>query len=447
MDLINYLIIPHLAENRVLLAAGDEGLEPPACPPHWEHFSIVQPLNEFVRGHYGLEVVTGYRAAVYPSGASGQIVQVYAMDNLSSDPAPPPGMDWYTLEQIDPRALARPELLLILREWFTGQGRPPGRRVPWGRRGWFREAAKWVEGELGRLGLEALGPVQQMRAWVRSCTLYVETSGGRVYFKAVPGLFSYEPVITRVLAQRHPGRAPQVLAINQRNAWMMTRDFGGTPLTEIEQPEVWAQALRDYARIQIDLTQHTQGLVALGCPDRHVDRLAAQIDYLLADLPPEVPPAMQQSLGEALGWMRNMCWDLADFNVPLSLTHGDLWAGNIIVGEDGSSLYFDWSDSAVSHPFFDLSLFFTHDEKLYAETALREQLQEAYLAPWIEHLSLSEEVVRAAFRLAQPLGFLHQALVYQQVILPGVEARARGELADTLPYLLGLLLETLETMS
>src|SRR5690606_29015960 len=139
------------------------------------------------------------------------------------------------------------------------------------------------------------------------------------------------------------------------------------------------------------------------------------------------------------------CYDLLEYKVPLSLEHGDLWANNIAMQND-RFVYFDWSDVAITHPFFSLLFFLAEIEIDFPEMPdVRERLLRAYLTPWI-HFETIEDLLHAT-QLAQPLAALHHAIVYYANILPNIETQACWEMENMLPYYLRKLLDLLRAQT
>jgi aminoglycoside phosphotransferase (APT) family kinase protein len=128
--------------------------------------------------------------------------------------------------------------------------------------------------------------------------------------------------------------------------------------------------------------------------------------------------------------LRALIAELFSLPIPVALLHGDLHAGNVILREN-SLLYFDWTDAAVSQPFFDMIHIFMEEE-----VAKRTALQEAYLLPWEENYPKVD--VRRAWELAGALYGLYHAVSYQY-IAHGIEELVRPELNFAFHFLRKLL--------
>lgn len=339
-----YLIIPHtdLTTFRVLLRQNDDKWSLPSYQPQEHHFGVVKHINDFASEQFGLFAATLRCLQTHIAEDSAEH-RFYALDNLHSDWDPPTGWQWLDEEEMKDLTFQDDFQHDMLQDWFTWMYSDASLRVPWMRPHWFPNVANWMYDLADRMAMETSEPVQQIRAWSRSCTLRLATDNDTLYLKAVPEIFNYEPVITRVLGIRFPGHVPDVRAVHVENGWMLMRDFGGTSLDQIHDIAVWETVLRHYADMQINLIANAQSMVGLGVPDRNVDYLSSQIERLMHDLPEALAEDEQAELKRMASSLRTMCFELTEHNIPLTLTHGDLWSDNIIIKPDGEILFFDWS--------------------------------------------------------------------------------------------------------
>ena len=177
-----------------------------------------------------------------------------SLSELESAPAdwiPPPGLDWFDLERVEPDMIARPELAPHVGRWLSEQrGRPiPAARAPWARQGWFAEAALWIREQAEASGLEPIGNVEVVAQWPLSSVLRLDTDDGRVYFKAAFTIFRHEPAITAALAAEHPALVPHLLAADGERAWLLMRELPGMEMGDHD-AQRWADGLRCAATIQ-----------------------------------------------------------------------------------------------------------------------------------------------------------------------------------------------------
>lgn len=252
--------------------------------------------------------------------------------------------------------------------WLAEQrgGPVPQLRAAWAKPGWLAEAESWVGCDL-----------RPHRMWPLSAVLSGVLDGETVFLKAVFPVFHHEPAITEALALEHPGSVPDVLRVDHERGWMLMRELRGEMAVEDTAPVSLAPALRDHARIQRSWSSRTRELLALGAQDRAQD------------------------------------WP--DTGLPVTLAHGDLHNGNVIVDE-GRATIFDWSDACVAHPLIDLHTFLTFD---VAEEA-RDVFVDAYAEGW----EVSPALVQSGVEQIAEYSCLHQAESYR-AIAAGVEPAER----------------------
>jgi aminoglycoside phosphotransferase (APT) family kinase protein len=150
-----------------------------------------------------------------------------------------------------------------------------------------------------------------------------------------------------------------------------------------------------------------------------------------------IMPAERAALKDALPRLQSILDELDSLPIPPALLHGDLHTGNVAI-RDGKIQFFDWTDAAVSHPFFDLDVVFTADDP-----AERKILENAYLLPWQQIYPAGE--VQRAFRLARVVFGLYHAISYQY-ILNNLEESDRAEI-NMSHYFLRLVLSGLNNVS
>ncbi|HYN89783.1 MAG TPA: aminoglycoside phosphotransferase family protein [Ardenticatenaceae bacterium] len=415
-----YAIVLHPTDPAVLMLPGAAGWELPRFerdgriyPPHvaefnrtmWTEWKIRTTVVRCVDQHLDREA---HRQQA-----------VYLLENHSPQWEPPQGGRWVDRASLHALPLARPEhdslIETCLRELESGS--IPEIRPPWAHPGWFAEAVAWTEGELGRLGYTLAEPVEQFKTWGISCILRVHTTRGDVYFKVASSLalFGDEPAVTSALAELFPGNIPKPLAVEPRRRWMLLPDFGRSYLEASTDVDAWEGALRLYATIQRESAGRVDELLAIGCLDRRLDRLAAQIAPLLDDPEalPRLEPAEVERLQAVVPRLKDMCRELAGFPVPPALVHGDLHAGNIAV-QAGSYVFFDWTDACLAHPFLDLATMANRFRELPNGAEMWPRLRDAYLSAWTDYAPMGH--LREACMLGETLGALHQAVSYQHII-------------------------------
>jgi hypothetical protein len=320
----------------------------------------------------------------------------------------------------------------VLEEWLDeAEGRRSAPlRAAWAEPGWLPRAEAWIGERLAESGLAATGPIAQVKTWSISCILRAPTREGSVYFKAVPPLFAGEPVLTDRLSRRHPGQAPAVLALDAERRWLLLREIGGTRLRRTADIALWEEALRRFARLQIAWVEQAESLLACGCADRRLAGLPAGLDRLLQETrEPERRAVYGVSAEDAARVARQAprlkarIAELAAAGVPETLVHGDLHGGNVHVDGD-RIVFFDWTDGALAHPFFDMITMF---RDVPDAPDARTRVRDAYLEPWAG--LLPREHLLPLFELSQQVAPLYHALSYRAIAL-NTEPSLQWELSD-----------------
>ncbi|MEO1162207.1 MAG: phosphotransferase [Chloroflexota bacterium] len=428
-----YLLIPNYDPSSffvLLEKTDDDSWRLPMYQPIEHHFAVVGHINEHVAEAMRLHVATLRCFRTDKHEEKGER-RFYALDNLMPEWEPPENMQWFT--EVDLLELTIETQLHrdVIMGWFDWRHSDHSQRVAWNRPSWYINTANWMLDIADRMAMTGLQAPEQIRTWARSTTMRLDSNSESMYLKAVPSIFNYEPVVTRVLSIRYPQNTPAVVGVHVDNGWMLTWEWSGRRLTQIDDITIWEKAIRRYAKIQRDLVKSSQSLVALGVPDRNVDYLASQIQRLINDLPDTLSDNEGKQLKRIAPTLRGMCYELVDLNLPLTLTHGDFWAGNVVISDDEKHIpiFFDWSDASISHPFFDAVTFLEDvaDNLPHVENA-HDILLDAYLEEWASFNM--RQNLRHAYALASVLAYLHQALFYYVHILPSIETAVRWELTS-----------------
>jgi aminoglycoside phosphotransferase (APT) family kinase protein len=436
-------VVAHPSEPRVLLDRGDGDPALPAVERPGQLWTgdpaqVLPSLRELLGGDAVL-----LRCLEWGEDAPARRQRVTMLAVARAAAPVPAGTVWLGRVAL---AAAGPGADAALASLVAGEledGRVPDGVPPWGARGWFDQAAAWLGASMERIGRPLTGPVSQARVWELSCLLRAPTAAGDVWFKAnvASPLFVNEGVVMAALAGLLGDQVPAPLAVEEERGWMVLPDFGGELGWEVPD-EVALEVARGFARLQVRAAPLIEELLAAGCSDRRLERLAAQAEAWLPAVEADGRlPAMDAAswltseeaaaLGAAVPELRAACQELAGFAVPASLVHGDLHLANMAKGPGGYR-FFDWTDACVAHPFLDLATIrrgtsFPGDDD---EAGLRLAVRDAYLAEWAS-FEPPERLVRA-WELALPLGALHQAVGYRSLMAglrPPVDAHMAGSTA------------------
>ncbi|MEO8610506.1 MAG: hypothetical protein ABI690_21595 [Chloroflexota bacterium] len=433
--------IPRYEDYAVILNADDallliDGALPAIATTARHFWQTCEPVNRALKRTYGLNVST-----VRCVSTEKEFTTIYLMEY--QDGKLPPGAVWVAPDKL-PR-LSAPATAKQIRAWLAWFCSDHPQRRTWYRPGFFRMTAQTLPDRLPDIHIRRL---EQVRSWERSSIIRILTDDSPdLYLKSVPPMFAHEPALAAWLYQQHPQLFP---AVRQHRPAVdfITAAYSGKSLQEMPSLELWQNALAQYATLQVEFASRTHELKALHVPERGLDWIAEHIDMLLDDdvlLGCGTNPLTKEQIA-ALRALRPRlhaaCESLGSYNIPLSLEHGDLWTGQIIVRPEGDGFLFtDWSDSAITCPLFSLPYFLAEvDNELPGVPNARERLIEAYLTAW----TVFEPMPRLleAYEAVKLLSPLYTSLQYAFDIFPQMEMR--WEMENMLAYNLRLLLRESE---
>ena len=411
----NYSIIPFNGLAQVLLLREDDGW---TLPRH--HGERPEEINAAMREQLGL--TTTVLSCVYDRYQDEEREdqqRVYALENHSPHVPLPENGRLIERAELDSLPLVVADHRGVLEAWFAEveSGEPFQKRLPCMRPGWFAIATAWIDEQLARLDMARTALPEQLVAKSWSTVLRVPTTRGNLYFKAPAPVFAFEPALTAKLNQLLPGQVPQVLIIDERRHWMLTRDGGSELRDDVDVAACLGEELRQFAEMKMRLAPHVETLAATGCPDRRLrllphlyQEVLAATPFLHIDEPRGLPRGQYEQMLIFAPQLQEMCDELASYRVPESLHHDDLHTGNILFNGE-HYVFIDLAECCLTHPF--CSMFITLRVARYVleydEPAL-ERLRQAYLASWTRYEPM--ERLQRALEIAHRLGSLYRALFW-----------------------------------
>lgn len=441
LSIRHQLIIRHPSRPAVLLTNDAGRLRLPAFVSDDRHTADVDYINREIEERFGLRT-TVLRSLRQSDPLHDLVIRVHELEAHGEGSQPSSGLRWCNREDL--ASVADGGDADDIAAWLAADPGPCAAVVDgreWTRPGWFAGVCAWLERTLAEVGAGKVHEVVQQRTWTSSCVVLVRTELGCFYFKAVPESARRECGVTAYLARHFPGAIAPIVAVEPQRRWILTRSIGGRRLEDVEDVAIWERAAAAYGELQLACQTRVNDLHMLGCPTRGLDTLADEIEALFTDvtaLRPGEPGGL--SAGEAdrlyacVPELRRRCERLAAYDVPLTLEHGDLWPGNILV-DDETCAIIDWEDVAIGHPFISLAPLIVGlgiFQPGISSRAASERLEQAYLAGFAGFAS--PQRLREALRLAGPLGFIDMAVRYR---------RQRTSVVQVHPWMRDLVPQTL----
>jgi aminoglycoside phosphotransferase (APT) family kinase protein len=286
-------------------------------------------------------------------------------------------------------------------------------RAPWMRRGWWSRAEAWADAQLAAARRRRSGELQPREHWSTSAVARIPATGGAVWLKAVPSFFRREPAVLEVLAERLPGRVPNVLAIEHEPAeTRFLMEHAGTVPEEADEDDRprLAALIADLQIRSLDLLPALRA----ACADRSPARLAAELARLTEhgfELP-LLDAAERTELRRLLPELSDRLLALADGPLAEALVHGDFHPWNVIRRPGWSTtdaVVLDWTDAGIGPAAMDLTT-------LAPPGDLRALVTRAYAETWAPHLRLPVGRVEAAASASRLAAHVVQALAYDEIL-------------------------------
>jgi hypothetical protein len=441
------VLLPHPLEARLLLMHrdGDWRL------PEWDESAErawwqTEHVNRAVAARFGIES-TVLRCV---RDDEHRRLRIYELDNHSPPHDVPPGCTWIGRGELDLLDLRDDDTGALVDEWFRrNDGELPLEGAPWTRRGWYVEALAWAVARLNETGAATVEPPRQLRAWERAFLLRLRTERGSHYLRAVPEHAAHEARLVAWLAEHFAGDLPEIVACDADRGWYLQRVHvdGALLLEQVREEEEWYRAIRRLGEIQRAAAGHAKTLRAIGVPYRGLDVLAHRIPRLCDDadaLMPARTSALSRAEAERLQSLvpalLSLCRELASFDLPDTLDHGNLTAASVLSSLAGP-MFLDWSDGAIGHPFFSPGMLMADAVALLPASSResRRRLRDSYTAAWAD-LADAPDLARA-FDIARVLAPVHSAAAIHADVLP--LAGYAWQLADLVPQRLRLALHML----
>ena len=386
---------------------------------------MVTPVVSWTRSTLRLDVAALRAVAIGADGGAND--RLYEVEWLGGDP--PAGARWAPADDLPP-ALADAVTPAL------------GDRQPWYRAGWLGRQSDWIDARCRDAGIRRRGPLEQVRSWGRSSLQHVDTDRGRLWAKAVPGVFVHEILVTDLLADVDPGVVPPLVAADLETGRMLLEHIDGPGLDEIPaQVDAWAATLARLAEVQRVLAEDADVLRVAGVPAAPLADLAGAVpgllardDLLLVGRPGGLTRAEAARLRDQTPALVDATERLAVDGLPPSLDHGDLSASQVIVGAMGP-VFLDWSDATITHPFLAAASFLM--DRADVPSGADGRLAAAYLDGWSRFASPAR--LRSSLDLARVVHPLHMTRLYAERILPGLEQP--WEMDRMVPRFLRTLLE------
>jgi hypothetical protein len=357
---------------------------------------VAETLNRQIEALWNLQVFSLYPLPVPTPPVPDPGTRYHVLESLAPDTVAPPTATWLPIRDLREARFIEPSDFAAVQKWIENLTPREDCRnhSPFETPGWLPVLKEVVQEAIRTIPLRLTGGFLQLKASSAFSLIRFETDGDAVWFKAVGRPNEREFALTILLSSLLPSYLPRLLTTQPLwHAWAML-EAPGLCLSETNDLSLWSSAARDLARMQIACLAKTGEI--LGSPARDIrgNWLCGQVKPFFTVLrelmegqltgdPPRLSPRevaqLEADTLEALLGLQHEC-------IPDSLGHLDLNPGNI-VAQPGHTVFLDWAEGSVGHPFFSFAYLLEHFRTIYPGTQGESRLIQEYAAVWDAILS------------------------------------------------------------
>lgn len=267
--------------------------------------------------------------------------------------------EWIKLSEIEILDFDNAEYKKILLNWISEieNKTVPHNRALWEVRGWYNNTEKWIRDNLQKTILN----IEQIKgAWSWSSILKINTIEETLYFKADYKKLPHEVDTIRELNKLYKYNFPSVVISDYSNNWMVMKDFGDLYLEKLDFNH-YVKAVKKYAEIQIKSVGEIERFKKINCRYISLNLFTLYLEQLVDDKilligPYKLTNYDLEQFKKAIPCVIELCKKLDLGRIPYTINNEDFRDQNVVLYEN-DFIYFDWSNTTITHPFFSFTYF------------------------------------------------------------------------------------------
>lgn len=407
-----YQFIVYSNKNKRMLFDNDDGqLSFPSFYSKLSHIADIKGINEYFHKHYWLHT---HILRCWKKEKTRIVYEVEVLDN--NLPFNSKFIDW--INPSNPNILSHIKFHehWILRKWRDTETY----YLPWSRYDFRNKIEKWIESILS----DDYDTIVQVRTWEKGMLMKVYGHDDNYYVKTVPAIFNHEPYIHQSL----PRFVPEVISISENNNTYMMKEIKGKLLGYRNDIRLWEKTARRIAKLQKWFVNNELNS-KITIPKRSIHTVLTEknIKDTIKKLHNYTSDENTQNLLSSISSILILVESLK-YKTLSTIDHGDLFGGNVMV-ENDEPLIYDWSNSAISHPFLSI-VRLVEEVSIYFSEGFSNKVLDSYLDEWKDcdkSIDLNKEFT--SIQLLEPIYYL---TVHMLIIFPAFQYNSdKKEIIDS----------------
>ncbi len=284
----------------------------------------------------------------------------------------------------------------------------------------INQALSWALNFLSSLNKKVIdAAIFRQVPW--SIVYRIKTKEEIYYLKLSHPIYSIEGKLLFFFQQHHFQHVPKIIAFNENLNAILLENAGENfhKLFDGQYQHSWIKkAIKYYAKLQINSTNYLNQLNLIVPESCHLKSFPSELENFLyhdADilLNDGVSHKDLRDFIRMIDKIEKLCQMLANFQIPNSIDHGDLFDENLLLS-NRSLIINDWADAGLGHPFFSYGLFIHRLMSSYHIPYICQVgLKKTYLNSWQKYYSYQE--LKDILDLIMPLSNLRTLMSYARI--------------------------------
>ncbi|CAN8068335.1 unnamed protein product [Agarophyton chilense] len=242
---------------------------------------------------------------------------------------------------------------------------------PYSRAGWLAEAFQWLKLNVEEFSKAQVQEITKLRTGSSACVLRAKTSEGKqFYMKSVFPSRPYDEISAALAVSTvMPRHFRKPVVVDRERLWMCMEDYGRLLADEgctiMETPELVEEILDEWGYIQEESVGVINELKLRGVPVLGANEIMSKLEEVVSDpqwYDSQLAQLNRHGMKEYgqedyivrfLRYAKEVLDKVSDFNLPLTLVHGDLNPVNVARDLNGHFTFFDFDATCISYPLLD----------------------------------------------------------------------------------------------